>query len=248
MPAGYAPPAAGGGGGTVDVVSNVAQDRILGRTASGSGDSEELTAAQTRSLLGLSIEPAQRRILPTAKWSGMSGHYGTPMYESADAVAAGSYSAGLMWGGICNIGGAPTLTNMSFEVSASSLTAGQSVTIACYALDANRFPTGTPLWTETKVVGTGTGVFDVATTNALPASGCALFILNPSTNAGAVSIYNYQPTGPYFGGTRTVMARSGLISTTGLASPPDLTSYTMSTAAASGVLAMQQRIPLLLLR
>lgn len=43
----------GGGGGTVDVVSNVAQDRILGRTSAGSGDSEELTAAQTRTLLNV---------------------------------------------------------------------------------------------------------------------------------------------------------------------------------------------------
>lgn len=43
----------GGGGGTVDVVSNVAQDRILGRTSSGSGDSEELTAAQVRTLLNV---------------------------------------------------------------------------------------------------------------------------------------------------------------------------------------------------
>ena len=40
-----------GGGGTVDVVSNVAPDRILGRTTAGSGDSEELTAAQTRALI-----------------------------------------------------------------------------------------------------------------------------------------------------------------------------------------------------
>lgn len=41
----------GGGGGTVNVVSNVATQRILGRTSAGSGDSEELTAAQTRTLL-----------------------------------------------------------------------------------------------------------------------------------------------------------------------------------------------------
>ena len=43
----------GGSGGTVDKLSNVTQDRILGRTSSGSGDSEELTAAQVRSLLGV---------------------------------------------------------------------------------------------------------------------------------------------------------------------------------------------------
>src|SRR6056297_2330862 len=42
------------GGGTVDVVSNVATDTILGRTTAGSGDSEELTAAQVRTLLNVS--------------------------------------------------------------------------------------------------------------------------------------------------------------------------------------------------
>lgn len=38
---------------THDVVSNIATSRILGRTTAGSGDSEELTAAQTRTLLNV---------------------------------------------------------------------------------------------------------------------------------------------------------------------------------------------------
>lgn len=38
-------------GGTVDVVSNVATNTILGRTTAGSGNSEELTASQVRTLL-----------------------------------------------------------------------------------------------------------------------------------------------------------------------------------------------------
>ena len=42
-----------GGGGTTDTVSNVAQNRILGRIASGSGNSEELTAADVRALLNV---------------------------------------------------------------------------------------------------------------------------------------------------------------------------------------------------
>jgi|TARA_R100001463_G_scaffold30495_9_gene69275 hypothetical protein len=42
----------GGGGGTVDVVSNVATSRILGRITGGSGDSEELTQAQVLTFLG----------------------------------------------------------------------------------------------------------------------------------------------------------------------------------------------------
>ena len=40
-------------GGTVDVLSNVATARIIGRTTASSGDSEELTAAQTRTLLNV---------------------------------------------------------------------------------------------------------------------------------------------------------------------------------------------------
>lgn len=44
---------AGGGGGTVDVVSNVATNTILGRVTAGSGDSEELTPTQVRTLINV---------------------------------------------------------------------------------------------------------------------------------------------------------------------------------------------------
>jgi hypothetical protein len=42
-------------GGTVDVVSNVATSTILGRTTAGTGDSEELTAAQAPTLIGVGL-------------------------------------------------------------------------------------------------------------------------------------------------------------------------------------------------
>ena len=42
-----------GGGGTVDVVSNVATNTILGRNDGGSGNSEELTPAEVRTMLGI---------------------------------------------------------------------------------------------------------------------------------------------------------------------------------------------------
>src|SRR6056297_2349183 len=41
------------GGGAVEAVSNVPAGRILGRVTAGNGDSEELTAAQVRSLLNV---------------------------------------------------------------------------------------------------------------------------------------------------------------------------------------------------
>jgi len=43
----------GGGSGTVDFVSNVAQDTILGRISAGTGNSEELTTSQVRSLINV---------------------------------------------------------------------------------------------------------------------------------------------------------------------------------------------------
>jgi len=43
----------GGGSSTVDVVSNVATNTILGRNDTGSGDSEELTPAEVRTMLGI---------------------------------------------------------------------------------------------------------------------------------------------------------------------------------------------------
>jgi hypothetical protein len=76
------------GGGTVDVVSNVAQNRILGRVASGSGDSEELTAAQARSLLGV---PPQHQIAFVANgWYSTRGHAGTSGLFTMGATMRGS--------------------------------------------------------------------------------------------------------------------------------------------------------------
>ena len=58
----------GGGGGTVDVVSNVATNTILGRNDAGSGDSEELTPAEVRTMLNVAD--------------------GATAYADSDAVAA----------------------------------------------------------------------------------------------------------------------------------------------------------------
>lgn len=57
-----------GGGGTVNVVSNVATNTILGRNDAGSGDSEELTPAEVRTMLNVAD--------------------GATAYADADAIAA----------------------------------------------------------------------------------------------------------------------------------------------------------------
>jgi hypothetical protein len=62
------------GGSTVDVVSNVATSTILGRTTAGSGDSEELTPTQVRTLLnvadGATVNSTDATLLARANHTG----------------------------------------------------------------------------------------------------------------------------------------------------------------------------------
>lgn len=62
-------------GGTVDVLSNVATSTILGRVTAGSGDSEELTAAQVRTLInvadGATVNDTDANLLNRANHTGL---------------------------------------------------------------------------------------------------------------------------------------------------------------------------------
>lgn len=69
-------------GGTVDVVSNVAADRVLGRVTAGPGDSEELTAAQVKTLLGAGAASGLGTLDANAR---------QPLAEVAQAYAARAY-------------------------------------------------------------------------------------------------------------------------------------------------------------
>jgi len=85
---------------TVDVVSNVAQDRILGRLTAGSGASEELTAAQVRGLLN--VEDGATADLTGAEIKALyEAEADTNAYDDAAvaAVAANSASVGYTSGG-----------------------------------------------------------------------------------------------------------------------------------------------------
>jgi hypothetical protein len=77
------------GGGTVDVVSNVATSTILGRVTGGSGNSEELTPAQVRTLLGLvigtDVQAVDADLTAIAALSTTS--YGRSLLELANVAA-----------------------------------------------------------------------------------------------------------------------------------------------------------------
>ena len=75
---------------TVDVVSNVATSTILGRVTAGSGNSEELTAAQVRSLI--SVPPLHTIPFVANGWYATNGHAGTSAVYAAGAAGRGCFT------------------------------------------------------------------------------------------------------------------------------------------------------------
>lgn len=106
----------GGGSGTVDVVSNVATNTILGRNDSGSGDSEELTPAEVRTMLGIEAgstadqtaseirtlvdSATDSNVFTDADHSKLNGiAAGATAYTDTDAIAAVEGEADLVLAG-----------------------------------------------------------------------------------------------------------------------------------------------------
>ena len=189
-----------------------------------------------------------RPIVSASNLDVITTNSGTLPWDSNGASTAVSMAAGQMWGCWGNVQ-AGTLSAFAFETTASSLTAGQSLIVACYALDGDRMPTGNPLWTQSVTHGTSFGPYDVATTNTLPDNGFFIAILNPSTNAGAVTIYRYRPNGPYLANTRTSLDQPAIV-VPGMASYPDLTGWKLSSAGsvASSRLGLSTNAPMIFLR
>lgn len=189
-----------------------------------------------------------RPLIASSNLDVITTNVGTLPWDSNGAASTASMPAGEMWGCWGNVQ-AGTLAAFAFETTASSLTAGQSLIVACYALDGDRMPTGTPLWTQSVTHGTAFGQYDVASTNTLPDNGFFIAILNPSTNAGAVTIYRYRPNGPYLANTRTLSDRPA-VSVPSMSTYPDLTGWKLSSAGsvASSRLGLSTSAPMIFLR
>ena len=89
---------------------------------------------------------------------------------------------------------------LGFNVSANALTAGQSIIIAVYANASDNGP-GILLSSQSLVVGTTTGdlIFSSGVSLTFPVGACYVSVINPSTNAGTITIRSGTFYSPHFG-------------------------------------------------
>lgn len=79
-------------------------------------------------------------------------------------------------------------------VSATSLTGSQTIEISCYN-DLGDWTPGTRAWTQSLTIGTSTGWISASSLSlAMPTGGCWISVLNPSGNAGTVTLRTGTPT------------------------------------------------------
>jgi hypothetical protein len=113
-----------------------------------------------------------------------------------DAIARGTQAIALgdCWGGPVDVSGAAT--RVVFNISATNLTAGQAIIFYVYAMGADGLPTGTPVSSQSVTVGTATGIQDAAWARTWT-PGEFVGVLNPSSNAGSITITTVIPASNY---------------------------------------------------
>jgi len=127
-----------------------------------------------------------------------------------------------------------TIPYLSFQVTASSLSAGQSVYVVFYGVDPTTGKLDALLVSKSTVVGTGTGHFDIAGGGSTyPTVPFWVGIHNPSSNAGVVTILSTNAINARTG-RKSFLNRGALYTESqGTTPPSSVSSYTYSTAAAT---------------
>jgi hypothetical protein len=157
-----------------------------------------------------------------------------PLWEGNSGTGPTSLAAGTMI-----LFRPPTVTPatpayLSVRATASALSAGQQVEVVCYLLDGVNGKPKTKAWgvpITVGVIGTTTQC-EAANVNALPSVDYVLGVLNPSTNAGGVTLNTHAPAKGLIenlGG----LGRYGLTYAALAAAPADIGSFTVGPFASS---------------
>jgi hypothetical protein len=136
--------------------------------------------------------PAPTRLSATG---GMVGGLLVPVVGSATH----NIPVGYEFLGRCHHSG-QTAVWLGFNVSANALTAGQSIIISVYDNASDNGP-GILLSSQSLVVGTTTGdlIFSSGVSLTFPVGACYVSVINPSTNAGTITIRSGTFYSPHFG-------------------------------------------------
>ena len=167
-------------------------------TSAGRALVDDATAADQRTTLGLgtlavaNYAPGAVRVIAAARTTG-STPIATPIVPVVNGAATTAIALGDQLFCRANHSG-QTLTKLYVLVSATSLTGSQTIEICCYN-DLGDWTPGARVWTQNITVGTSTGALDSGTVSlAMPTGSCWISVLNPSGNAGTVTLRTGTPT------------------------------------------------------
>lgn len=193
------------------------------------------TPAQVGTDLNVTSKPG-RTVFAASRWDGSGSFIGTVIAPGGDSNRLGTMlvAAGVqIFYHAVHTG--QTLTSLYIGVSATGLSAGQGVQVACYNEAADGGP-GTRAWVQTLTVGTSTGAIGATGLSlAMPNGKCWITFLNLSTNAGTVTVRRVDFTeSEIFTPAAPVIAYGNM---TGIAtSSADLTSTKFSVSPSSTVI------------
>lgn len=170
-------------------------------------------------------------LMPQSRWAGTGAEMMTPLVPAQGGPTTLAISAGQMILSRSRHTG-QTVQTLRIAVSATSLSAGQSVEVACY----KQFQGGPGdlIWSQSITVGASTGnVAATGLSKVMPIGECWISILNPSGNAGSVTLR--AATAPATGAPIDFQNGSfpAVFNRTGVASSANLGSNTFRAAIAS---------------
>lgn len=153
----------------------------------------DLSSSAAISLSKLTSVPNAIRVIAATRTTGS-----TPIATPIVAIANGPTTRALALGEqlFCRaLHTGQTLTKLYVLVSATSLTGSQTIEVECYNDQGDSTP-GTRVWAQSITVGTSTGTLDSGTVSlAMPTGPCFIAVLNPSGNAGTVTLRVGSPMG-----------------------------------------------------
>lgn len=174
--------------------------------------------------------PPARLVVPDSVHTGSATGRGTAVTDAVSISSSVAIPTGAFYASRVDVSGA--FTRIVFVVSATSLTGSQAVEVACFASGTDGLPTGTPLWTQSVVVGASTATYDTACSHTL-AYGQTIGILNPSTNAGTVTLATWTPVRGYYTGASSSSLNGGIFCTGQGTTMGDVSAYTANSAASA---------------